>query len=100
MASAMIQTCDLLDILHFIFLSVLDDCHLPTDTVDDEGEVGEEVVADHAFGRDVCRIVLRVAAEDLERVARELARDTAHRRRPRPAVKSALVGVAVGRKVL
>ena len=50
------------------FLSAFDECHLPAYAVDDEGEVGEEVVADHALGWDVCRIVLRVTAENLERV--------------------------------
>ena len=35
-----------------IILSVSDEYHFTADTVDNEGGIAEEVVADHAFGRD------------------------------------------------
>ena len=61
-----------------ICLSVFNECHLADGAVDDDGEVAEEVVADHAFVWNIFQIVLGVAAKDLERMAGKLARNAAH----------------------
>lgn len=51
--------------LAFFILSVFDECHLPAEAVDDEGEVDEEVVADHAFEWDVCLFCVLLALSGL-----------------------------------
>ena len=48
-----------------VFLLVFNKAHLPADAVDDEGEVGEEIVADHAFVRDVCLFCVLLALSGL-----------------------------------
>ena len=82
---------------------VFGECHLAADIVGDDGEVGEEVVADDAFRGNSATIqsrlvVASVSTKDLERVACELAWNAAHGSRPRPAVKRALVSDTRRRK--
>ena len=47
MRPALFDGCSL-----FIVSFLFNKCHLPAQAVNDEGEVGEEIVADHAGGRD------------------------------------------------
>ena len=45
--------------------SVFNKAHLPADAVGDDGEVVEEVVADHAFVRDECLFCVLLALSGL-----------------------------------